>query len=269
MFSLKVITATPHSCFQIRPGLRAAISCFHALILPVVLATGALGTVSVHVAAQTKSTELHSADQADPLAKATAVRDAFVARIHANGFSCPIPVPTILVEDIPSFGQYDEKTNIIRTSDWALLNPGEKAFIARLAPPGASEGEIRTTFERVAHGWIFIHELGHWWQACRNVSFNASHYQVEYGADVISLAYWREVDPSIVDTMIPLCRTVLANAPNPVPPGEDVEPYFDKHYQELGPSPAYPWFQSRMNTTAYDEKPALTFAESLLNLPEK
>ena len=62
------------------------------------------------------------------LSKATAVRDAFVARIHADGFSCPIPVPTILVEDVPSFGQYDDKTNIIRTSDWTFLNPQERAF---------------------------------------------------------------------------------------------------------------------------------------------
>jgi hypothetical protein len=269
MLSMKVDAATPRSSFQIRAGLRSALCCFHSLVLPVALTIGVLGAVSVHASGQTESTEPHSAEQAVTWAKATAVRDAFVARIRVDGFSCPIPVPTILVEDIPSFGQYDEKTNIIRTSDWTLLNPDEKAFIARLARPGASETEVRTTFERIAHGWIFIHELGHWWQACRSVSFNASHYQVEYGADRISLAYWREVDPSIVDTMIPLCRGVLANAPNPVPTGEDVEAYFDKHYQELGPSPAYPWFQSRMNVAAYDEKPAPTFAQALLSLPEK
>lgn len=268
MLSLKVNATAPDS-YRITPAVRGVVYSLHASLLFAFLCAGTLGMSLIPLFAQTKSTESHSAEQAVTLVKATAVRDAFIARIRADGFSCPIPVPTILVEDIPSFGQYDEKTNIIRTSDWALLNSGEKAFIARLAPPGASEEKIRITFERVAHGWIFIHELGHWWQACRNVSFNASHYQVEYGADVISLAYWREVDPSIVDTMIPLCRSVLANAPNPVPPGEDVEPYFDKHYQELGPSPAYPWFQSRMNTTAYDEKPALTFAQSLLNLPEK
>ena len=108
-------------------------------------------------------------------------------------------------------------------------------------------------FDKGAHGWIFIHELGHWWQACRNVNSKSGPYQVEYGADRISPAYWREVDPAIVATMMPIFQSVVDHAPNPVPVGEDVEAYFNKHYQELGPSPAYPWFQSRMNIAAYEE----------------
>ena len=260
-----VHTALSRSSFQIRTELRVSLCCIHSLVLPVVLTIGALCAVLVDVAAQTKTTDSHTAEQAATLARATAVRDAFVARIHADGFSCPIPVPTILVEDVPSFGQYDEKTNIIRTSDWTLLNPEERAFFFRLSGPEAKEADVHRTFEQGAHGWIFIHELGHWWQACRSVASDRGPYQVEYGADCISLAYWREVDPAIVDTMMPIFKNVLANAPNPVPAGEDVEAYFNKHYQELGPSPAYPWFQSRMNVTAYDEKPAPTFAQALLN----
>jgi hypothetical protein len=222
--------------------------------------------VATALFAQAPASQTQERERAATLAKTTAVRDNFVARIHANGFNCPIPVPTILVEDVPSFGQYDDKTNIIRTSDWTLLNPQERAFFFQLAGPGAKEADVRAKFEQGAHGWIFIHELGHWWQACRNVSFNRDHYQVEFGADRISLAYWREVDPSVVGAMIPIFQNVLANAPNPVPAGEKVEAYFDKHYQELGPSPAYPWFQSRMNVSAYEEKPAPTFAQSLLNV---
>ena len=59
---------------------------------------------SIQASAQIASSGTHDAEVASTLAKATVVRDAFVARIHANGFSCPIPVPTILVEDVPSFG---------------------------------------------------------------------------------------------------------------------------------------------------------------------
>ena len=222
--------------------------------------------VATALFAQAPVSQTQERERATTLAKATTVRDAFVARIRADGFSCPIPVPVILVEDVPSFGQYDGKANIIRTSDWTLLNPQEKAFFFQLAGPGAKEADVRAMFDKAAHGWIFIHELGHWWQACRNVTTsNIGPYQVEYGADRISLAYWREVDPAIVATMMPIFQSVLANAPNPVPAGEKVEAYFDKHYQELGPSPAYPWFQSRMNVAAYEEKPAPTFAQSLLN----
>jgi hypothetical protein len=225
--------------------------------------------VSMQVSAQAQPAGAHSAEVAATLTHATAVRDAFVARIHAQGFSCPLPVPTILVEDVPSFGQYDEKTNIIRTSDWTLLNPEERAFFFQLAGPGAKEADVRAKFEQGTHGWIFIHELGHWWQACRSVSSTSGPYQVELGADRISLAYWREVDPAIVDTMIPIFKNVLAHAPNPVPAGEDVEPYFNKHYEQLGPSPAYPWFQSRMNVAAYEEKPSPSFAQTLLTLPNE
>ena len=236
-----------------------------AVILMLLVMFGS--AASIQISAQTAPSGAHDAEVAATLAKATAVRDAFVAHIHANGFSCPIPVPTILVEDVPSFGQYDNKANIIRTSDWTLLNPQERAFFFQLAGPGAKEADVRTTFDKATHGWIFIHELGHWWQACRNVNSNSGPYQVEFGADRISLAYWREVDPSVVDTMMPLFRSVLDHSPNPVPAGEDVEAYFNKHYQELGPSPAYPWFQSRMNVAAYEEKPAPTFAQALLNMP--
>jgi hypothetical protein len=225
--------------------------------------------VSIQTSAQTASSGTHGAEVAAALAKATAVRDAFVARIRADGFSCPIPVPSVLVEDVPSLGQYNEKTNIIRTSDWTLLNPEERAFAFRLAGPGAKEADVRTVFEQAAHGWILVHELGHWWQACRSVSSSSGPYQVEFGADRISLAYWREVDPAIVATMMPIFQSVLANAPNQVPAGEKVEAYFDKHYQELGPSPAYPWFQSHMNVSAYEEKPAPTFAQTLFSLPGK
>ena len=225
-----------------------------------------VSAASIQISAQTASSGAHDAEVNATLAKATAVRDAFVARIHADGFSCPIPVPTILVEDVPSFGQYDNKTNVIRTSDWTLLNAQERAFFFQLAGPGAKETDVRTTFDKAAHGWIFIHELGHWWQACRNANSKSGPYQVEYGADRISLAYWREADPSVVVTMMPIFRSVLDHSPNPVPAGEDVEAYFNKHYQELGPSPAYPWFQSRMNVAAYEEKPAPTLAQSLLDV---
>jgi hypothetical protein len=127
--------------------------------------------VATALFAQAPASQAQERERAATLATATAVRDAFVARIRADGFSCPIPVPVILVEDVPSFGQYDGKANIIRTSDWTLLNPQEKAFFFQLAGPGAKEADVRAMFDKAAHGWIFIHELGHWWQ--RNAAARA------------------------------------------------------------------------------------------------
>ncbi len=194
--------------------------------------------------------------------QATALRDAFVTRLQSAGFTCPLSVPAVLVEDVPSFGQYRPEENVIRTSDWNLLNAQEKALFVRLAGPDKNESDARALFD-VAHQWIFIHELGHWWQACNGGNQGRSHYQVEYGANRIALAYWREVNPQIAETMKPVFQAVVEHAPNPVPPGQSVENYFDANYEKLGPSPVYPWFMSRMNLAAFDEEPSPTFIAAL------
>jgi hypothetical protein len=202
------------------------------------------------------------ADSGTTQSEATALRDAFVTRLHAAHFTCSLPVPAVVVEDVPSFGQYRPETNIIRTSGWSLLNPQEKAMFVQLAGPGKSEGDAEELFN-VAHQWIFIHELGHWWQACTGGNDRRSHYEVEYGANRIALAYWREVNPQTAETMRPVFQAVADHAPNPVPPGQSVEKYFNANYEKLGPSPVYPWFMSRMNLAAFDEKPAPTFTAVL------
>ena len=213
--------------------------------------------------AQTPASSAPAAGTVATQTKATALRDAFTARVRAAGFTCSISVPTIVVEDVPSFGQYQPETNVLRTSDWSLLRPEEKALFVHLAGPGKEEADARDLFEVAAHQWIFIHELGHWWQACSGGNAGRSHYQVEYGANRISLAYWREVSPKVAETMKPVFQGVVDHAPSPVPSGQSVEEYFNANYETLGPSPAYPWFMSRMNVAAFEEKPVPTFAAAL------
>lgn len=79
---------------------------------------------------------------------------------------------------------------------------------------------------------------------------------MEYGANRIALAYWREQDPGFATFISDFFKKLLASTPSPVPAGEQVEPYFNANYQKLGPSPAYPWFQARMIVTATEESPA-------------
>ena len=203
------------------------------------------------------------ASKAATLVKMTAVRDQVIAKIHAAGFTCPIAAPTIVVEDVPSFGQYADETNTLRTTDWTVLNDHERAFMFQLAGPGADEAAVEAMFEKAAHGWIFVHELGHWWQACRGFMATHSHYDVEAGANRLSLAYWRETDPSLPTLMMGLFNEVLEHQPSPVPPGEKVEEYFNTNYEKLGPTPLYPWFQARMSVSVAEEKPVPTFAGAL------
>ena len=207
--------------------------------------------------AQETARATESAAAAATRVKMTALRDQFVAVLKADGFACPIAVPKILVADVPSLGQYNEETNTLRTADFTMLNPQERTFMQHLAGPGATEAQMRVVFEKAAHQWIFVHELGHWWQACRGVtSANTAPWQVESGANRISLAYWRKKDPSVTELMIRLFHQVLDTMPSPVPAEESVEGYFNKNYEQLGPSPVYPWFQSKMNAMLWEETPA-------------
>jgi hypothetical protein len=196
-------------------------------------------------------------------AKMTALRDAFVKATVDAGFTCKLAPPTIVVEDVPSFGQYNPEKNALRTSAWEQMPQRERGIFYQLAGPGASEEAVRAEFEVDAHHWIFVHEMGHWFQACRGVVDKGRHYAQEAGANRIAAAYWRQRDATVVSHMRAAFQMVLDHAPNPVPEGQDVETYFDANYQKLGPSPVYPWFQSRMCVTVMDERPEPTWAQAL------
>ncbi len=205
-------------------------------------------------------------DTAATLAEVTAIRDAFIAHIQATGRSCPIAAPRILVEDVPSYGQYDDEKNTLRTSDWSLLSLQEKDFAHRIAPPGADEVSVRATFQDVAHRWIFIHEMGHWWQACQKADLASGRkpYAIEYEADRIAMAYWNEIDPVMSSKIVAIAQSVLDHAPNPIPEGQAIESYFNANYEALGPTPAYPWFQAQMIVTSGKERPKPKFAQALV-----
>jgi hypothetical protein len=197
------------------------------------------------------------------LVKVTALRDKFIERIHSAGLTCPIPPPTIVVDHIPSFGNYQDETNTLHTSDWFLLNDEERALFFHLAGPGSDEAAAHANFENGVHRWVFSHELGHWWQACRKAIKDRPPYEVEFGANRIALAYWRETSPVFAEKLTAMFQGLLTNLPDPVPPGKAVEKYFNDNYEKLGPTPSYRWFQSRMIVTASEEQPPPSFAQVL------
>jgi len=195
--------------------------------------------------------------------KMTAVRDAFVKATVDAGYSCKIAPPAVVVMDVPSYGNYDVETNTVQTPAWELMSKREKGLMYQLAGPGANEAAARAEFETDSHHWVFVHELGHWFQACRGVPHDGRHYAKESGANRIAAAYWRERDATVVPHMHAAFEQVLSQAPNPVPPGQDVETYFNENYEKLGPTPAYVWFASRMSLTVIDERPIPSFAQVL------
>ena len=58
----------------------------------------------------------------------TAVRDAFVKATVDAGFTCSIAPPTVVVMDVPSYGNYDVKKNVVETPAWELMSERSKGL---------------------------------------------------------------------------------------------------------------------------------------------
>ncbi|HEV2214653.1 MAG TPA: hypothetical protein VGR64_05140 [Terracidiphilus sp.] len=221
-------------------------------------------TQASSAAAQTASvgTDPNAAERAALITRLAALRDDFVAETRSQTDSCAIAPPAIKIMVIPSYGNYDSKSNVIQTESWWLLSPREKGFMFRLAGPGADEAAAQRVYERGAHQWVFIHELGHWWQACTSANKRHTRYDREYDANRIAAAYWREHDPAVGQFLMTVFRNV-ASSPSPVPAGQSAIAYFNANYDKLLPTPAYSWYQATMNVAVSAESPAPSLAQAL------
>ena len=198
-------------------------------------------------------------------AQMASLRDEFVKATVKAGFTCPIAPPTILVVDVPSFGNYDPESNTLKAACMGAVN-GRVRGGASIDCSGLGQARCeaaRAEFETGVHHWVFVHEMGHWWQACRGVVHPDKHYAVEFGANRIAAAYWQERDPQVVAHQRAVFEGLLKRSPRPIEEAQDVESYFDANYEKLGPTPVYIWFQAQMCIAAFDEKPVPTFAQAL------
>ncbi len=214
---------------------------------------------------QTKESPAPAPDTAAIKHQVSDLRDAFVKDVQAAGFKCPIAPPTIEVRDVASFGNYDPEHNTLTTAAWDQLSDAEKGIFLR----NRTEAAAREEFEIGVHHWVLAHELGHWWQACNGLFNDPDHFEMELAANRIAAAYWRKNDPSIVTHQRGLFDSIARRWPNPVPAGEDWKAYFNSHYEQLAPTPAYIWFQARMCLTAIDENPTPTFLGVLKQIASK
>ena len=115
------------------------------------------------------------ATEAATKAKLTALRDAFVGEAKSSGPACTLSTPGIEITDVPSFGNYDPQTNTLRISAWGLLSADQKKLFFHLAGPNADDEAAHRVFDHGTYGWVFVHELGHWWQACMVTDVSAEN----------------------------------------------------------------------------------------------
>jgi hypothetical protein len=128
-----------------------------------------------------------------------------------------------------------------------------------------TQADARSIYEKGTYNWVFVHELGHWWQHCK-VKAEADSYSREAGANRIASAYWQATNPRLMSDFGDLFTRLERGLPNPVPPGVAKAVYFNRNYDALGHNPpAYIWFQAAMVVDAYDEKPTPSLKQALLH----
>ncbi len=205
-----------------------------------------------------------SASGADALrGELNARRDAFIAAIADQGFHCPFAAPAIIIENTPGYGNYVGKNNTIVIASWNDITPQQRRQFSDMASTPGHPSTGRRMFENGTHKWVFIHELGHWWQHCAGKDQTDS-YALEMGANRIATAYWRSADPKQMAIFADGFKGLAKSLPNPVPHGADKRAYFDERYEALGRDPtAYTWYQSGMVANAYDERPVPTLRATL------
>jgi hypothetical protein len=188
-------------------------------------------------------------------------RDAFIARADAEGYRV-CPAPQIKLSDPASFGRFEPETNTVFVATWSRLTPEQRERFARLAEHSGGGASAVAMFADGTYGWVFVHELGHWWQACRTLTREHS-YGAEDGANRIALAFWREQDPALAARMLATFRYLQAAITSPVPAGVPKEQYLDDHFLAVVQTRGYTWFQADMTVELASELPAPSLHKAL------
>lgn len=217
-------------------------------ILTIIFAT----TISGHFFANAQQNDT-------TLIKLIKLRNEFVDKIKFLGFEIKLSPPEIVLDNPPSFGNYDDSSNRMEMSNWETMEPEQKAFFNSMAHQVSDKETGKGFFEQEIYHWVFIHELGHWWSANKRVSH--THYEAEMNANRIAAAFWRDTNPSLLDLTAKSAKDAMDNMPNPVPSGLAKEDFFNNNYDKLIGTPAYSWYQAMMIVSVYNENPKPTFKE--------
>jgi hypothetical protein len=209
-------------------------------------------------------TAAHGADastDAQVMKRLTHERDTFISRAHDEGYSV-CPAPAIALGAPTSFGGFDPDSNTVQVATWDRLAPEQRQRFESLAEHTGGHTSAQAMFEDGTHGWVFVHELGHWWQACRQQTRPRS-YGAEDGANRIALAFWREQDPRFAARMLGTFGYLRGAIPSPVPPGMPKAQYLDDHFLAIAQSRGYSWYQADMILELATEAPAPSLHKAL------
>ena len=154
-----------------------------------------------------------------------------------SGMSCSLPA-----------GPTSQCRSVRPSRRWRRLSGGQAA--------------ARSVFENGTHRWVFVHELGHWWQACRHL-MRPESYAAENGANRIALAFWREREPRFAADIVQGFTALLGSTPSPVPAAQSAQAYFDANFSTIVQADAYTLFQGKMIVELAAEAPPPSFHRAL------
>ena len=215
------------------------------------------GVVTVSLTCSAAATHAGS----DPMARLTRERAAFIERADREGYRV-CPAPKIELSDPEAFGRFDPERNTVVVATWSRLTPEQRQRFQSLAEHTAAQRSAQATFEDGTYGWVFVHELGHWWQSCRQLT-RPNSYAEEAGANRIALAFWRKQDPAFAARMLEVFRYLHGAIPSPLPAGIPKQQYLDDHFLEIGPTRGYTWYQADMVLELATESPEPSFHKAL------
>jgi hypothetical protein len=195
------------------------------------------------------------------LARLRHTRDTFIRRAGEEGYRvCPAPV--IALGDPPAFGRFDAQQNTLTVAVWSALAPAQRERFVNLAAHSGGHDTPAAMFADGIYGWVLVHELAHWWQACRH-SVRERSYGAEAGANRIALAFWREQDPGLAARMLATFAYLRTAIESPVPPELPKAQYLDDHFLAIAQGRGYLWYQADMGVELAAEQPAPSFHKAL------
>ena len=178
------------------------------------------------------------------------LRAQFMRRIDEEGFR-PCTPPQIRTGGTSEPARYDAAADAI-----------EVAPRARSAADGSAGTDSTPAADDAGLRWAFVHELGHWWQACRHLTRPES-YAAENGANRIALAFWREREPRFAAGIVHGFAALLGSTPSPVPAAQSAQAYFDANFSTIVQADAYTLFQGKMIVELAAETPAPSLHRAL------
>ena len=189
------------------------------------------------------------------------LRDAFVRRIDEEGYRL-CPRPHIELGTGPAGGDYLSERNLIRITLWSQLSAQQRDGFAGVAGAAGAPQAARAVYESGTYRWVFVQQLGHWWQDCRDMARPES-YAAQSGANRMALAFWRERDPRFAAAIVAGAVHLVSAVPDPLPAAEAAQTWLERHPGEASQSPAYEWLQAKMIATLAQEVPQPSFHKSL------